>query len=73
MWAKRLMKVFSDGSAMRREWRVTGSLRDSMWERAGSRLVGRPRKRRSDTVKKSGLERGKQGEGFKLGMYGDGL
>ena len=27
MWMKKLMKVFSDGSAMWREWRMTGLLK----------------------------------------------
>ena len=43
-------------SAMWKEWRMTGSLRGSMWKCAGSRSVGRPRKRWIDTMKKSGLD-----------------
>ena len=41
---------------MWREWRRTGSRRWSMWECAGSRSVGRPRKRLIDTMTKSGLD-----------------
>ena len=37
---KGLMKVFSDGSAMRREWRMTGLLRGSIWGCAGSSSLG---------------------------------
>ena len=56
MWTKGLMKGFSEGSAIWREWRMTGSLRGSMWECAGSRSVGRPQKGYIDTMKKSGLD-----------------
>ena len=46
------MKVFSDGSAMWREWRTTGfSKRVYLGECVGSRSVGRPRKRWIDAVK----------------------
>ena len=69
MWTKRLIKVFSDGSAIWREWRMTGS-----WECAGSHSVGRLRKRGIDTVK-DGLKKrlwmsGKQGLWCMIRMYG---
>ena len=44
---KRLMKVFSDGTPMWKERRMTGLLRGC----TGSRSVGRPWKRWIDTVK----------------------
>ena len=47
--------MFSDGLVMYREWRITGLLRGSIWECAGSYSVGKPRKRWSDTMKKSDL------------------
>ena len=50
MWTKILRKVFSDGSVIWREWKITGLLRVSVWECAGSRSVGRARKRWIDTV-----------------------
>ena len=54
------MKMLSDGSAMWREWRLTGSPRGSMWRCAGSRSVTNLRKRWIDTVKdrlkKKGLD-----------------
>ena len=37
------MKMFSDGSAIWREWRMTGLLRGSIEECAGSRSTGRSR------------------------------
>ena len=48
---KRLMKVFSGGSAMRRKGRMIGQLIGSMQQCAGSRSVGRPQKKWMDTVK----------------------
>ena len=42
---ERLMKAFSGGSAMRRKWRMIGSPRVYVGDCAGSRSVGRPRKR----------------------------
>ena len=48
---ERLRKVFSGGSAMLREWRMTRLLRGSMWDCVGSSSLGRPRKRWIDTMK----------------------
>ena len=48
------MKVFFNGSAIGREWRMIGLL----GECAGSRSVGRPRKRWIDTVKDCLKKRG---------------
>ena len=45
---KGLMKACSGGSAM---WRGIGLLKEYVGECAGNRSVGRPRKRRNDTVK----------------------
>ena len=58
---KRLMKVFSDGSAMWKEWGMTGLLRWSyVGEWAGSCSVGRLWKRwidaMKDCLKKRGLD-----------------
>ena len=54
-------------------WRGIGLPRES----AGSRSVGRPRKRWTDAVKeclrKKGLESGKQGEWSRIGVKGGGL
>ena len=52
------MKVFSDGSATWREWRTTGLLIVYVGECAGSRSVGRPRKRWTDTAKDCLKKRG---------------
>ena len=50
------MKVFFDGLAMWREWRMTGLLRGS--RSPGSRPVGRMRKRWIDTLKDCLKKRG---------------
>ena len=55
---KRLMKAFSDGSAILRGWRMTGLLRGSMLESALVVSVGRLWKRRIDTVKECLKKRG---------------
>ena len=52
---KELMKASYDGSVM---WRGIGSLREYVGECAGSRLVGRPRKRWDYTVKECLGKRG---------------
>ena len=63
---KRLMKVFSGGSAMWREWRMIRLLKGSVGVCAGSRPVGGPRMRWIDTMKdclrKKVCTLGKQGE-----------
>ena len=51
MRMKRLMKLFSDGSAIWKEWRMIGLLKGYVWGKCmGSRLVGRPRKEWIDSV-----------------------
>ena len=53
-----MIKVFSDGSATWREWRMTELLREYVRESAGICLVVRPRKRWIDTVKDCLKKRG---------------
>ena len=77
-WVKGLTKVFSDGSAILKEWGIIGLLKRYMWEECvGSRLVGQLRKRWIDLVneylKKRGLTLGKQNKWCMIGMNSGGL
>ena len=59
MLTKKMMKVFSDGSAMQREWRMARLLRGVyVRECAGSCSVGGLWKRWIDSVKDSLRKRG---------------
>ena len=48
---KRLMKMFSEGSAIWRGWRMSGLMRVYVGECAGSHSVGKPWKKCIDTLK----------------------
>ena len=60
---KRLMKAFSDSSAMWRGWGGIGLPRVYVGACAGSRSVGRPRKRWTEVWMS-----GKQGEWCRIGV-----